>query len=73
MTVSKYQIEHYLAESFAGKFIADHTDNDDILTKDVYNLNDEHLQETFKNCVAPLPYHLYELCRTYINKLLAAQ
>jgi hypothetical protein len=59
-----------LAEQFAGKFFADHsTDDSGIYTKGINDTSDEHLHETFKNCVAPLNTILYPLCREHIKNL----
>jgi hypothetical protein len=68
-------IRHNRAVMYAGKFLADHRENDDTVdnmrfTSGINDLSDEHLAETFKNCVTPLSPAYYEDCRTEIKNML---
>ncbi|WP_434510058.1 hypothetical protein [Desulfitobacterium sp. AusDCA] len=61
------------ATQFAWKFVAEHRVDDGgehILSKNVFDVSDDHLEKTFKNCVVPLNSKYYELCRSIIFELV---
>ena len=58
---------------YAWLFIEEHTvdteDNSKVLLRDVTDLTDKHLQETFKDCAVPLRPIFYPKCKELITAI----